>query len=225
MTHRQLILPEEIMLLILNDETGAKMTSWAGYVCAGAAIAELALEGALRMEGEGKKARLAREGALRPDHPYLAAVARLIEDKGLRKPPSDLVGHVGQKREPLRVLLSGLVDSAILEKERRRILGIFPVTRYPLADKGAEMAIRDRLSRVMFDGHEATPRDAALIALADQAGVLRRNFDKAKLKEHKDRIKAVQNGDALGIGATKEAIQAVQAVVIIATTTAVIAGT
>ena len=64
-----------------------------------------------------------------------------------------------------------------------------------------------------------------IIALADQTGLLRRNFDKAALKAHKARIKDIGKGGMEPTGATIAAIEAVQAALIAATTVAAVGAT
>ena len=54
-----------------------------------------------------------------------------------------------------------------------------------------------------------------LVGLAHHAGLLKANLDKTRLKARKDRIKSITAGDAIG-KATKQAIEAVQAAMIVA---------
>lgn len=64
----------------------------------------------------------------------------------------------------------------------------------------------------MFD-EKALPdeRTAVLIALAKHGSLIQDNFAPVELKQHKQRIEELASGEVLAAGATKTAIQAVQA--------------
>jgi len=74
----------------------------------------------------------------------------------------------------------------------------------------------ERLRQAIFgDAGEVEARTVVLVSLADSAGILKVVFDKKELKARKDRIEQVINGETMG-KAAKEAIQAMQAAVMVA---------
>jgi len=74
----------------------------------------------------------------------------------------------------------------------------------------------DRLRDAIFtDTDQVEPRTVVLLSLAKSTNVLKVNFDKKKLKSRKDRIERIINGEVTG-KATKEAIEAMQAAVVVA---------
>jgi pyruvate/2-oxoglutarate dehydrogenase complex dihydrolipoamide dehydrogenase (E3) component len=74
----------------------------------------------------------------------------------------------------------------------------------------------ERLRRVIFtDTRDIDPRTVVLLSLANSTGILKVVFDKKKLKDRKDRIKQIVNGEITGKAAT-EAIQAMQAAIMVA---------
>ena len=74
----------------------------------------------------------------------------------------------------------------------------------------------DRVREAIFsDDGTVDPRTTVLVALAHHAGLLRANLDRKRLKTRKKRIDSIIKGDAVG-RATKQAIEAVQAAVMVA---------
>ena len=72
-----------------------------------------------------------------------------------------------------------------------------------------------RLKRAIFTATgDVAPRTVVLVALADASGILKKIFDKGRLKDRKDRIKKLTEGQATG-QMTREAIQAMQAAVMV----------
>jgi hypothetical protein len=109
-----------------------------------------------------------------------------------------------------------LAHRGILKVDQDQVLLIFTRTIYPEVDPRPENEIIERMRRAIFtEIGDVDPRTAVLIALAKAADLLKYSFDKKKLKERKARIEAIANGDLVG-QATKEAIQAMQAAVMVA---------
>jgi len=109
-----------------------------------------------------------------------------------------------------------LCRRGILKVDQDQVLLIFSRTVYPEVDPRPENEIIERMRRAIFtEIGDVDPRTAVLISLANAADLLRYAFDKKKLKERKARIEAIANGDLVG-QATKEAIQAMQAAVMVA---------
>jgi hypothetical protein len=87
---------------------------------------------------------------------------------------------------------------------------------YPELNPVPERRLIERLRQAIFtDGRDIDPRTVVLVSLADSTGLLKVVFDKKKLKGRKDRIKEISNGEITG-KAAKEAIQAMQAAVMVA---------
>ena len=94
---------------------------------------------------------------------------------------------------------------------------VFTRRIYPETDPRPEQEIVERLRGAIFtDIRDVDPRTVVLVSLADSAGILKVVFDKKELKARKHRIEQVVNGELMG-RAAKDAIQAVQAAVMVAT--------
>jgi hypothetical protein len=110
-------------------------------------------------------------------------------------------------------------------EEQRRVLGLFPVKRYPEADGSTERELRERLAAVVL--HDAVPDDrtAGLVALIHSAKLHRLAFPDVPRKQLAPRMTEITEGQWAG-ESVREAIRTMQAAMVAVTvaTTVVIAG-
>lgn len=69
---------------------------------------------------------------------------------------------------------------------------------------------------IFTEKREIDPHTLVLIAICDSTGLLRANFDKKRLRDRKSRIKQIVQAELVG-KATREAVEAMQAAVMVAT--------
>ncbi|MER7754978.1 GPP34 family phosphoprotein [Kitasatospora sp. NPDC097643] len=162
-------LAEELMLLSLDDESGvAKDGSSAGWAVAGGLLAELALAGRVALD-EG---RLSVTDRTPTGDPLLdERLERLAEWVGRKAPGKAKAADWLTKDHPtaVRATVQRLCERGLVVEERHRVLGLFPVRRYPEADGSVERELRARLGAVIR--HHVAPdvRTATLIALLHAA--------------------------------------------------------
>ena len=205
-----------MLLLALKDETGERRGSFVEYAIAGAALADLILKERLAESAEKKgKLVLARDEPT--GDPYLDACFTLIGEIGFAKDPRVFVEKIATRRALTDILHQDLIGRGILRKQTKKFLFFFTRTVYPEADPAAEAALKAHLEEVMFGSGEVTPRDTILVALMQETGLLRANFDRQALKDHKDRIRTIASGNHLGADIAIEAMQAVKMALIVAT--------
>jgi golgi phosphoprotein 3 len=230
-SRNDLFLYEEVMLLSLKDEKGT-MESGASYqIALGAAIlADLLLSGRLEVEQEKKK-KFARMISDRPlgDELLDECLQRVREQKKRQQLQTWVSRFANTKRLHHRVA-EGLCEKKVLRIDQDKVLGLFKRRIYPEIDAKPEREIIERMKKAIFGAGSVDPRTMAVIAIAEAANLLKNAFEKKRLKERKDRIKRIANGEAAGTttGATagkaaKEAIQAVQAAQAAAAMTVIIA--
>jgi Golgi phosphoprotein 3 len=110
-----------------------------------------------------------------------------------------------------------LVAKGVLKEDTGKVLGIFKRTIYPEANPGPEQDLRRRLEEAIFmDQQEVDPATTVVVALARATGLLDRVFTKKRLKPRKQRLEDLVNGNLAG-KATREAVEAVQAAILVAT--------
>ncbi len=213
---------EEILLLELDDEKGTSGSTMYAQAMGGAVVAELLLEGRIRL-GEDKKRRVEVVDARPVGDPLLDAM--LAEMAAAKKPKqgSEWVAKVAGKGKLKAEVAGRLVAAGVLRQEEAKVLGIFPTTHYPARDARPEREVRARLTRaICTDTQDVDARTIVLVALADAGGLLPRVIEKPRLKERKERIKAITSGHAVR-AVTQEAIDAVHAAVMVAVMVPVIA--
>lgn len=218
-----MLLAEDLLLLLLDDSTGRPVTDGTRLdnAIAGAVLLELALQGRVDIAGTNqakvKKGRLVCRDPSPTGDPVLDdALARLVDKDG--KKPDSALGPLGKG---LRTrLLNGLATRGILRRDKGRVLGIFPTTRWPAADSRHERALRSALHDVLVVGLTPDDRTGALISLLSAIDVLPKVVDAPNRRDLKRRGKEVAEG-AWAADAVRRAVAAVNA----ATTAAVTAAT
>ncbi len=200
------------MLLALRNEKGtfAGGTMYA-QAAGGAILAELILRGRIATVSEGRSTYAVVVDPSPVGDPVLdECLAKMHAAKRRKKLQTWVQGCADLKNLKHRVA-AGLADKGILRADEEQILVLFSRRIYPELDPTAERAIVSRLREaILADNQPVAPRTAVLTALAHHSGLLKKTFDRETLKARRARIDAIVKGDAIG-KATKEAIQAVQA--------------
>ncbi|MGH3434645.1 MAG: GOLPH3/VPS74 family protein [Thermocrispum sp.] len=217
-----MLLAEELLLLAYDDDTGRQ--EWASnldFALAGAVLIELADLGLVEVDGEGRKARLAVRDTRPTGHPVLDEWQTKVAEQEGRK-PKDTVGKLTSKlRERL---LANLAERGILRKEQNKVLGLFPITRWPAQDSAHEQQLRSALHEALVGGVDPQPRVGALIALLQAIDAVAKVVDHADRKLARERAKRIAEGNWAS-DATRKAVEEMTAVVVAAAIVpAVIAG-
>jgi hypothetical protein len=167
-----LTMPEEITLLLLDDETGKPvgLPGPAGDLAlAGAALMELALAGRVDTDLDALMvvgAAPTGDGLLDP------VLARLAAGPG--RTSRWWIAELAREAAPLRAKVTDrLVLAGVLRRLEDRFLWVFPERRYPKAEGRAETEeVRARLRRVILGDGIPDPRDALLIGLVRATGLV-----------------------------------------------------
>jgi Golgi phosphoprotein 3 len=210
-------LHEEIMLLVLRDREGTVVSgTMYSYAIGGAVLAELLIEKRIDIEAVKKK-KYAR--VLSP-----APLGDLLIDEGLAKLAGakkraqlqTWVAKFAQTKNLKHRVAAQLAKRGTLRIDEDKVLGIFTRRIYPEVDPRPEREMIERLRKAIFsDAGDVAPRTVILLSLAKSADLLKLVFDKKQLKGRKTRIEQVVNGEMTG-KATQEAIQAMQAAILVA---------
>lgn len=196
MAYEQLTLPEELLLLGWDDERGRNLyTSNLEMLLAGAAIVNLVLDGTLTISNRRLEVTGAATGS-----PPLDLVRKQVRDSRKRRTTKAWVQRLGGRSHLKKATLKHLVDEGILAERQKRILGLIPVTRYPVTDTVRVESIRRRVAETLTrtDPVDDT-RDAALGGLVHPAGgrLVRRLVSKDQRRAARQRAKALSKGDAM----------------------------
>jgi len=211
-----LSLPEEIMLLALHDQKGTTgMESMYQYAIGGAALAELLLRERIRLE-TSKRKTVDLVNAKPVGDPFLdECLVKLVDAK---KPAAaqTWVSRFAGVKNLKHLLAERLCDRGILRADKDKVMLLFSRRIYPEIDPQPERALVEKLRQAIFtENNHLDPRTVVLVALANSASLLNNVFDKKDLKARKNRIERVVEGNAMA-EATKEAMEAVQAAIMVA---------
>jgi hypothetical protein len=212
-----LFLHEEVMLLALRDEEGTIASGTMYQYAIGAAIlSELLLNKRISVK-EGKKKKLVDLISSTPlGDPLIDQCLEKIVNAKRRASLQTWVSRFAGVKNLKHRAAQQLCDRGILRATEDTILLLFTRKIYPELNPVPERRLIERLRQAIFtDGRDIDPRTVVLVSLADSTGLLKVVFDKKKLKGRKDRIKEISNGEITG-KAAKEAIQAMQAAVMVA---------
>jgi hypothetical protein len=206
-----MLIAEELLLLLLDDESGKPQTQQLQIALGGAVLAELALDGMVEVAEKPSLWRSARvrpvPGAA-PDDPVLRAALATVGEK--ERTAQGLVERLGKGLD--EKLCARLADRGILERRDDRVLGLFHRTRWPARDASHEDAVRRALTVVLVDGGEPDERTGALVALLHAVDGAHKTVPHAGLgdREVKRRAKEVAEGQ-WAAQAVRDAMAAVMA--------------
>ncbi|WP_344631786.1 GOLPH3/VPS74 family protein [Streptomyces glaucosporus] len=211
-------LGEEIMLLSLDDESGtAGNRSVTGWGVAGGILLDLVVAGRLAVD-DGRLEVVDRSPT---GTPLLDGRLEMIAGwaGNRRRKTSDWLAK--DRPRAVQAAVESLCERGLVSEEHRRVLGLFPVRRYPEADGSVERELRDRLTAVVVDGAEPDDRTCGLIALLHAAGLHRQAFPELPRKRVEPRMAELAEGQWAG-DSVRRAIRDVQAAVTAVTAVTVI---
>jgi len=210
-----LTLPESLILLALNDETGAREGQYVNYALAGAGLAELAIRRVLTEAGDPPN-RFVLASVTPTGDAFLDGCMAVVQEKGIDRAPKKLINDIANIKGLVDQLLDNLVSRGVLRVRMKKVFFFFEKKVHPEAQAEPERILKERLAAAMFNDGSVEARDVVLIALAKQTGLLQKNFDRGLLKEHRKRIDEIASGHMLATSATVETINAIQTAIMIA---------
>ncbi|MEU7716975.1 GOLPH3/VPS74 family protein [Streptomyces tibetensis] len=212
-------LGEQLLLLSLDDESGAaKESAKVAPAISAALLVELALAG--RIDVADDKVTVVDTTPL--GDPALDTA--LAEVAGRDKPGRTRDWITRLKTDAVAWANRGLIEKGLVREEKKKVLGLFPVRRYPEADGSAEAAVRRRLDEVVLRGAEPDERTASLVALLHGAKLHRLAFPDADAREVRAAMEALSEGQwsATAVRHVVRAAEEALAVIIAVTTTTTI---
>ena len=157
------LIAEDLLLLLLDDQSGKPNTSHPDLALGGAVLVDLALEGLVEVASHGSllgSAKLRRApGAMAGDRILAGALGAVAENK----PAQRLVVKVGKGL--LEPLAERQLRRGVLDRREEKVLGLVTRTRWPSRDPSRKEAIRRGLVVILVQGGRPDARSAALIGL------------------------------------------------------------
>ena len=212
-----LFLYEEIMLLALKDEEGtiASGTMY-NYAVGGAIMAELLLSQSIAVDQSKRRKLVSVVSPQLLSDSLIDEWLMKMSSAKRRKTLQDWVSRIANTKDLKHRIAPQLCQRGILKMDEKTILLLFTQRIYPEINPEPEREIISRLYNTIFtDTDDIDARTIVLLSLAKSANILPVIFGKKEIKQRKKRIEQIVNGDIAG-KATKEAIEAMQAAVMIA---------
>ena len=190
--------PEEIILLLLDDEGGdfVRVPEWSVQCAlAGAVLMDLALEN--RIDTDPNQLVLVDSTPVGDDllDPTLARIAEATETHDTRYWIQDTAQHAHRIRERA---LERLVNHGILHVRDESFLWVFQSRRYPVVDGKADREVKLRILEVLFSDEIPDPRDIVIVCLAEACGIFRELLSRRELEHATARIEQVRKLDLIG---------------------------
>jgi len=220
-----MLIAEDLLLLLYDDETGKPITGSPGldYALAGAVLIELTLDGKLDITGKAdgvKPGRLKVLDATPTGDPILDERLAFVAAKPGKR-PKDQIGKLSKRLRDQ--VLTKLANRGVLQADRGKMLGLFPVTRWPARDARHEAEVRSKLESVLKVGTTPDEHTGALIALLSALNVVPKVVtDAVDKKALKRRAKEIAESD-WAADAVKKAVAEMQAAVTVAVVASVAA--
>lgn len=190
--------PEELMLLILDDEDGrfARVPDrQLRYALAGGVLMDLALEN--RIDTDLKQLMLVDAAPLGDDllDPTLADIAAATETHDAR---FWVERTALRSAEAIReAALGRLVERGILQRQEDRFLWVFRSRRYPAIDDRVEREVKLRIMEILFSDEIPTPRDVVIIGLAHACNLFEQILSAREVEHIAPRIDEVRRLDLI----------------------------
>ncbi|MDE2852484.1 MAG: GPP34 family phosphoprotein [Acidobacteriota bacterium] len=198
MPNPHLTFVEEILLLLLDDDSGAMKRvapNVMELLLAGAILMDLALRGRLDCDLQRLvvvDATPVGEEIL--DGP-LAEIAEAADEADAR---TWVVRLSARSKQVQEAALARLVERGILRVEDRSFLWVFGSRRYPMIDDREEREVKLRILDVLLSDRIPAPRDVALICLADASNAFQVILSAQELRHAAARIELVRGFDLIG---------------------------
>ncbi len=205
---------QEITLLALHDDKGTVANTFLAQALAGAIASELIYKKRISITNDKKRFVDLLDSSPTGDAILDECIEKLSTAKRRARLQTWVSRFAASKRLHHRAAES-LCDLGVLKKTTGKVLFIFNRTIYPELDPKPERKIIQRLERAIFNAPaKLSVEDTLLVALANAAGLLNQHFDKKRIKTQKAHIKSITEGQ-LAAQATREAIEAIQAAIIV----------
>jgi len=188
---KQLTLADEIVVLMLRDDTGDIRTecmSVANIAIAGGILMELSLIGKIDSD---LTSLFVVDGTPTGDDLLDQALEKIVAEPK-KWPSAWWIERLGSRESNLlQDVLDRLVQAGILRVEDRRYLWVFSRRAYPQNTGREEREAKARLTSIIRNNDLPNPRDTLLLSLAESSDVLSSMLPPEDIRKAKSRIAEV----------------------------------
>ncbi len=197
-SRQPLTLAEEVFLLALDDRRGLVrpgLLPALDYALAGAVLMDLALRARIDTDATSLKVT----GAASTGDALLDDILREIQARPEPQPTSFWLQEFANSERNLQErALDGLLRKGILRREDRRLLWVFEIRCYPIADDREVKEVRTRLRDLILGDELPEPRDVVLLNLGNACRLLEDLLTPEDRERTQARIAALARLDLIG---------------------------
>ena len=197
-----LTFPEEIMLMLLEDEDGKILhvpELTLRCVLSGAVLMELALKNKIDTD---LSQLVVIDSSPTGDEMLDPTLQMIVESDEVNNGKYWVEKCALNADEIKKMALDRLIEKKILEKVDDRFLWVFRTRRYPVVDGKAEQEVKLRILDLLFSDKLPNPRDIVIISLVEASGIFKHLLSESEHKRSLERIKQIRNMDLLGRAVT-----------------------
>ena len=217
----ELTLVEGFLLLALDNRKGTFLIDSIAlnHGLAGAVLMKLTILKKIRIE----QRRVYVVDTSDTGSPFLNSMLGVIAQSQKQRKVRQWVTRLASRlRNKKQMLFDRLIKEGVLNKERKKILGIIPHTVYPTLDPAREDALRSRMLDVIQGNKEPDPRSVMLLSLLEATKLTRVLFHHRKqYRQARRRIRELTSEYEVG-NMIHTTIREVCSVVITASTSAAV---
>lgn len=198
-----LSIPEEILLLILDDNKGTPVDVpeiQIDCAVAGAILMDLALQERI---DTGLESLFVTNKTPTGDDLLDGVLKEIVADPEQHDAAYwvQVLSHrSGEFRDRLA---ERLVERGILERVEEKFLWVFGTKRYPMVDGVEEREVKRRIVNVLLSDEIPDPHDIVILVLAETCGVLDRILTSQELKSADKRLRQLERMDLIGRAVTR----------------------
>jgi hypothetical protein len=210
-----LTIAEEILLLLLKDESGEflPVQTWSKQCAlAGAALMDLALQN--RIDTDIHKLVVVDRSST--GHDFLDPILERISAEPEVRDARQWVVRVAEKQSDgiQDQVLSRLAERGIIEAQRNdrrdtHYWWTFRPHRYPTIDGTVEREVKRRITQVIFSDDIPSPQDIMIISLVDACGILNEILANRQVEKERERLDMLRRLELIG-QATSNAIRHIE---------------
>jgi len=198
-----LTLAEDIILLLLDDDTG-KLASidlmTLNYAMAGAVLMDLALRNKIDTDLESLIVADSTPTGLQMLDTYLDKISSENKENNTRYWLTELSNY---GEDIVDSALNMLVEKKILKTEEKKILWVIGTRVYPMVDDKEEKEVKRRIVDLLMSDEIPTPQDVVLVSLMDTCSLFTTILSSKEVERLSSRIEQIRKLDLIGQEVTK----------------------
>lgn len=190
-------LAEDLYLLALQDDKGSlagMVSMFANYMAAGAVLIDLNLQGRIHLEND--QVKVANPAPL--GDPVLDRALEMMAQSKTSLPPAKWVQQFSKLYKELHGLMTArLIKNRVIKRVDKRILGIFPVQRYPLRRKKYKRELLRGVRSAILRNRAPDERMMGMIRLIYVTGLVNVIFQRDERRKAKEKIMELLKAESL----------------------------